>query len=266
MTATQRIELAPSAVRPPLPSVAEAIVSVRDVKKAFGAHQVLRGVSLEVGKGTAAALIGPSGSGKSTILRCINGLVDIDAGEVYAAGHSVHTLRSDKDRIALRKDVSMVFQQYNLFPHMTVLENVMLAPINVLRQPKDEVEARAVELLAKVRLSGKEKSFPGQLSGGQQQRVAIARSLAMRPDVMLFDEVTAALDPETVKEVLNTIRDLVAEGMTSILVTHEMRFAREVAHQVFFTDQGLIVESGSPNEFFDAPRDPRTREFLSHVL
>ncbi|SIT44078.1 putative transporter subunit: ATP-binding component of ABC superfamily transporter [Paraburkholderia piptadeniae] len=266
MLATQRIETTSSGARPSPSAVAEAIVSVRDVKKSFGAHQVLRGVSLEVEKGTAAALIGPSGSGKSTLLRCINGLVDIDGGEVYAAGHAVHTLHSDTERIALRKDVSMVFQQYNLFPHMTVLENVMLAPLNVLKQPKGEVEHRAVELLAKVRLAGKEKSFPGQLSGGQQQRVAIARSLAMRPDVMLFDEVTAALDPETVKEVLNTIRDLVAEGMTSILVTHEMRFAREVAHQVFFTDKGLIVESGSPKDFFDAPQDPRTREFLSHVL
>jgi polar amino acid transport system ATP-binding protein len=243
-----------------------AIVSVRNVKKAFGEHQVLRGVSLDVPKGTAAALIGPSGSGKSTLLRCINGLVAIDGGEVHAAGHAVHALRDDKERIALRKDVSMVFQQYNLFPHMTVLENVMLAPIQVLKQRKDEVEQRAIELLAKVRLSGKEKAHPGQLSGGQQQRVAIARSLAMRPDVMLFDEVTAALDPETVKEVLNTIRELVDEGMTSILVTHEMRFAREIAHQVFFTDKGLIVESGRPKEFFDSPQDARTREFLSHVL
>jgi polar amino acid transport system ATP-binding protein len=248
------------------PSAPDVIVSVRDVKKAFGAHQVLRGVSLQVQKGTAAALIGPSGSGKSTLLRCINGLISVDEGEVYAAGHAIHNMRSDQERIALRKDVSMVFQQYNLFPHMTVLENVMLAPINVLKQPKDEVEVRAVELLAKVRLTGKEKAFPGELSGGQQQRVAIARSLAMRPDVMLFDEVTAALDPETVKEVLNTIRDLVAEGMTSILVAHEMRFAREVAHQVFFTDQGHIVEFGRPKDFFDAPKDPRTREFLSHVL
>ncbi|WP_276314370.1 amino acid ABC transporter ATP-binding protein [Paraburkholderia phosphatilytica] len=239
---------------------------MRDVKKAFGTHQVLRGVSLDVKQGTAAALIGPSGSGKSTLLRCINGLIDIDAGEVFAAGHAVHGLRTDRDRIALRKDVSMVFQQYNLFPHMTVLENVMLAPVHVLNQSRDEVEARAVQLLAKVRLSGKEKSFPGQLSGGQQQRVAIARSLAMRPNVMLFDEVTAALDPETVKEVLSTIQELVAEGMTSILVTHEMRFAREVAHQVFFTDEGLVVESGSPREFFDSPQDARTREFLSHVL
>lgn len=264
--ATHPVSLASSSMSPLASEAAENIVSVRDVKKTFGAHQVLRGMSLEVQKGTAAALIGPSGSGKSTLLRCINGLIGFDEGEVYAAGHAVHLLRNDRERIALRKDVSMVFQQYNLFPHMTVLENVMLAPINVLSQPKDEVEARAVELLAKVRLSGKEKSFPGQLSGGQQQRVAIARSLAMRPNVMLFDEVTAALDPETVKEVLNTIRDLVAEGMTSILVTHEMRFAREVAHQVFFTDKGLIVESGAPKDFFDAPQDPRTREFLSHVL
>ncbi|PYE15695.1 ABC transporter family protein [Paraburkholderia silvatlantica] len=160
----------------------------------------------------------------------------------------------------------MVFQQYNLFPHMTVLQNVMLAPINVLNEDKDEVEARALKLLAKVRLTGKEKAFPGQLSGGQQQRVAIARSLAMRPLVMLFDEVTAALDPETVKEVLSTIRELVEEGMTSILVTHEMRFAREISHQVFFTDKGLIVESAEPKEFFDSPKDSRTREFLSHVL
>ncbi|WP_110857170.1 amino acid ABC transporter ATP-binding protein [Paraburkholderia silvatlantica] len=242
------------------------IVQVCDVTKAFGSHQVLRGMSMNIGKGTAAALIGPSGSGKSTLLRCINGLVEIDKGEVYAAGHAVHELRTDKDRIDLRRDVSMVFQQYNLFPHMTVLQNVMLAPINVLNEDKDEVEARALKLLAKVRLTGKEKAFPGQLSGGQQQRVAIARSLAMRPLVMLFDEVTAALDPETVKEVLSTIRELVEEGMTSILVTHEMRFAREISHQVFFTDKGLIVESAEPKEFFDSPKDSRTREFLSHVL
>lgn len=264
--ATQQLARSASSVDTARSASTESIVRVRDVKKAFGTHQVLRGVSLDVKQGTAAALIGPSGSGKSTLLRCINGLIDIDAGEVFAAGHAVHGLRTDRDRIALRKDVSMVFQQYNLFPHMTVLENVMLAPVHVLNQSRDEVEARAVQLLAKVRLSGKEKSFPGQLSGGQQQRVAIARSLAMRPNVMLFDEVTAALDPETVKEVLSTIQELVAEGMTSILVTHEMRFAREVAHQVFFTDKGLVVESGSPREFFDSPQDARTREFLSHVL
>jgi polar amino acid transport system ATP-binding protein len=185
---------------------------------------------------------------------------------VYADGHAVHKIHTPKHSIDLRKDVSMVFQQYNLFPHMTVLENVMLAPITVLKQDKQEVEQRAIKLLAKVRLTGKEKAYPGNLSGGQQQRVAIARSLAMRPNVMLFDEVTAALDPETVKEVLNTIRELIAEGMTSILVTHEMRFAREVAHHIFFTDKGLVVEHGEPAEYFSAPKDERTREFLSHVL
>jgi len=244
----------------------EAIVSLQGVTKAFGENQVLRGISLEVAKGTAAALIGTSGSGKSTILRCINGLIKCDQGTIIAAGHHVHKLNTDDERLALRKDVSIVFQQYNLFPHMTALENVMLAPVHVLGESKDAVEARAIALLAKVRLTGKELAYPGELSGGQQQRVAIARSLAMRPSVMLFDEVTAALDPETVKEVLTTIRDLVTEGMTSILVTHEMRFAKEIAEQIFFTDHGLIVESGHPRDFFTNARDPRTKEFLSHVL
>ena len=245
---------------------ADAIVRVEAVTKAFGTNQVLRGVSMTVRKGEAAALIGPSGSGKSTLLRCINGLVPIDSGQIHAAGHAVHALAGSAERIALRKDVCMVFQQYNLFPHMTVLDNIMLAPVQVLKQSRDEVRERATKLLAKVRLTGKESAYPGHLSGGQQQRVAIARALAMRPSVMLFDEVTAALDPETVKEVLNTIRELVDEGMTCILVTHEMRFAREVAHHVYFTDKGLIVEHGAPAEFFDAPRDPRTREFLGHML
>ncbi|MFJ3047342.1 amino acid ABC transporter ATP-binding protein [Herbaspirillum chlorophenolicum] len=242
------------------------IVQVSDVTKAFGDNQVLRGVSMTVNKGEAVALIGPSGSGKSTLLRCINGLVAADGGKIEAAGHAVHALRTNEDRIALRKDVCMVFQQYNLFPHMTVLENIMLAPTQVLKQDAEEVRERANKLLEKVRLTGKEKAYPGHLSGGQQQRVAIARALAMRPSVMLFDEVTAALDPETVKEVLATIRELVEEGMTCILVTHEMRFAREVAHQVYFTDKGLIVEHGAPAEFFDSPKDARTREFLGHVL
>lgn len=244
----------------------EVIVRVDNVKKAFGDNQVLKGVSISVRKGEAVALIGPSGSGKSTLLRCINGLVQPESGEIHAAGHAVHALKGAAERIALRKDVCMVFQQYNLFPHMTVLDNIMLAPVEVLKQDRAEVRARAIELLAKVRLTGKEDAYPGHLSGGQQQRVAIARALAMRPSVMLFDEVTAALDPETVKEVLNTIRELVQDGMTCILVTHEMRFAREVAHQVYFTDKGLIVEHGKPEEFFDAPKDPRTREFLGHVL
>lgn len=244
----------------------DIIVQVDNVTKAFGDNQVLRGVSMTVRKGEAVALIGPSGSGKSTLLRCINGLVTPDAGEIHAAGHAVHALQGNAERIALRKDVCMVFQQYNLFPHMTVLQNIMLAPVEVLKQNPAEVRERAIALLAKVRLTGKEDAYPGHLSGGQQQRVAIARALAMRPSVMLFDEVTAALDPETVKEVLLTIRDLVQEGMTCILVTHEMGFAREVAHQVYFTDKGLIVEHGAPDTFFDAPQDPRTQEFLGHIL
>jgi polar amino acid transport system ATP-binding protein len=168
--------------------------------------------------------------------------------------------------IALRKDVSIVFQQYNLFPHKTALENIMMAPVQVLKQAKEEVEARAHELLKKVRLSGKESSYPGELSGGQQQRVAIARALAMRPSVILFDEVTAALDPETRKEVLVTIRQLVEEGMTSILVTHEMAFAREIAQRVYFTDHGVIVEEGTPAQLFGDPQKERTREFLEQVL
>jgi polar amino acid transport system ATP-binding protein len=242
------------------------IVEIVDIHKSFGKQEVLKGVSLAVPKGEAVAIIGPSGSGKSTVLRCINGLVKVDRGQISAAGHAVHQLATDADRIALRKDVCMVFQQYNLFPHLTVLDNVMLAPLRVLKQDRAEVEARAMTLLGKVRLTGKERAYPGELSGGQQQRVAIARALAMRPSVMLFDEVTAALDPETVKEVLSTIRELVDEGMTSILVTHEMRFAREVASHVFFTDGGRIVEHAPPAELFDSPKDPRTREFLSHVL
>lgn len=246
--------------------MSENIVEIKDIHKSFGKNEVLKGISLSVSKGHAIAIIGPSGSGKSTVLRCINGLVKIDRGSIIAAGHEVHSLKSDAERIALRKDVCMVFQQYNLFPHLTVLENVMLAPLRVLKQGRDEVEDRARRLLAKVRLAGKEGAFPGELSGGQQQRVAIARALAMRPTVMLFDEVTAALDPETVKEVLTTIRELVEEGMTSLLVTHEMRFAREIASRIFFTDHGRIVEHGTPAELFDSPQDPRTREFLSHVL
>jgi len=243
-----------------------AIVRVEHVTKAFGSNTVLRDVSLAVQPGEAVALIGPSGSGKSTLLRCINGLVAADSGQIHAAGHAVHALQTAQERIALRKDVAMVFQQYNLFAHMTVLQNIMLAPVQVLGQPAAQVRERALALLEKVRLGGKENAYPGHLSGGQQQRVAIARALAMRPRVMLFDEVTAALDPETVKEVLNTIRELVQDGMTCILVTHEMRFAREVAHQVYFTDKGLIVEHGAPADFFDTPQDARTREFLGHVL
>ena len=242
------------------------IVRINDVHKSFGAVEVLRGVSMAVKQSEAVCVIGPSGSGKSTLLRCINGLIPIDRGEVFVGEHAVHTLHRDQDMIALRKDVSIVFQQYNLFPHKTALENIMMAPTQVLRQPREEVEARAHALLQKVRLGGKENSYPGELSGGQQQRVAIARALAMRPSVLLFDEVTAALDPETRKEVLLTIRQLDEEGMTSILVTHEMNFAREIAHHVYFTDNGVIVEDGTPAQIFGEPREARTREFLEQVL
>lgn len=252
--------ISPSRADPAL----EPIVSLCDVHKAFGALEVIKGISFDVRKGEVVCIIGPSGSGKSTLIRCINGLSPIQRGSIKVQGQEVNDPKLDK--LALRKKVGIVFQQYNLFPHKTALENVMMAPVKVLREPKAEVEERARALIRKVRLTGKEDVYPGQLSGGQQQRVAIARSLAMRPDVMLFDEVTAALDPETVKEVLVTIKELAADGMTCILVTHEMGFAREVADRIYFTDKGVIVEHGPPEEFFTNARDPRTRQFLSQVL
>ncbi len=242
----------------------QPIISIKDVHKSFGELEVLKGITLDVMKGEVICIIGPSGSGKSTLIRCINALNDIQKGSIKVEGLEVHDVALDK--LALRKKVGMVFQQYNLFPHKTALENVMMAPILVLKQPREEVEKRARALIRKVRLEGKEDAYPGELSGGQQQRVAIARSLAMNPDVMLFDEVTAALDPETVKEVLVTIKDLAAEGMTCILVTHEMGFAREIADHIYFTDRGVIVEHGPPKTFFNEAKDPRTREFLSQIL
>ncbi|MEM6487395.1 MAG: amino acid ABC transporter ATP-binding protein [Pseudomonadota bacterium] len=242
----------------------QPIVSLKNVRKSFGTLEVLKGVSFDVMKGEVICIIGPSGSGKSTLIRCINALNDIQHGSITVEGQEVHDPGLDK--LALRKKVGMVFQQYNLFPHKTALQNVMMAPVLVLKQDKAEVERRARALMAKVRLQGKEDSYPGELSGGQQQRVAIARSLAMNPAVMLFDEVTAALDPETVKEVLVTIKELAAEGMTCILVTHEMGFAREVADHIYFTDRGVIVEHGPPATFFTEASDARTREFLSQIL
>jgi polar amino acid transport system ATP-binding protein len=242
----------------------EPMISVRNVHKSFGDFEVLKGVSFDVMKGEVICIIGPSGSGKSTLIRCINALNDINEGSILVEGLEVNDPKLNK--LELRKKVGMVFQQYNLFPHKTALENVMMAPIRVLKEDKKEVEARARALIKKVRLEGKENAYPSELSGGQQQRVAIARSLAMKPDVMLFDEVTAALDPETVGEVLVTIKELAEEGMTCILVTHEMGFAREVADQVYFTDQGLIVEHGPPATFFENAKDPRTRQFLSQIL
>ncbi len=242
----------------------QPLVSIKDVHKSFGDLEVLKGVSLDVRQGEVICIIGPSGSGKSTLIRCVNALNTIDSGSIKVEGIEVNDPGLDK--LELRKNVGMVFQQYNLFPHKTALENVMMAPIKVLKQSAEEVEERAHALIKRVNLVGKENSYPGELSGGQQQRVAIARSLAMNPDVMLFDEVTAALDPETVNEVLLAIKDLAQDGMTCILVTHEMGFAREVADHIYFTDRGIIVEHGPPATFFTEAKDPRTREFLSQIL
>lgn len=242
----------------------QPIVSLKEVRKSFGDTEVLRDITFDIMKGDVICIIGASGSGKSTLLRCINALIPIDSGSIKVRNQEVHDPKLDK--LALRRKVGMVFQQYNLFPHKRALENIMMAPVKVLRENPDEVRERARRLLEKVGLDGKEEAYPGELSGGQQQRVAIARSLAMNPDVMLFDEVTAALDPETVKEVLVTIRELAKEGMTCVLVTHEMGFAREVADHMYFTDKGVIAEHGPPEEFFSNPRDQRTKEFLGQIL
>ncbi len=242
----------------------QPMVGIKDLHKSFGELKVLDGVSFDVMKREVICIIGPSGSGKSTLIRCVNALNTIDKGSITVQGQEVHDPKLDK--LELRKKVGMVFQQYNLFPHKTALENVMMAPIHVLKQDKAEVEEHAIKLIKKVRLEGKENNYPGELSGGQQQRVAIARSLAMNPDVMLFDEITAALDPETVKEVLFTIQELAEDGMTCMLVTHEMGFARELADHIYFTDRGVIVEHGPPATFFKEAKDPRTKEFLSQIL
>ncbi len=242
----------------------EPIVIAKNVQKRFGDLEVLKGISITVNKGEVICIIGPSGSGKSTFIRCINALNSIEGGSISVKGIEVSDPKLDK--LELRKNVGMVFQQYNLFPHKTALENVMMAPMLVLKKDKEAVRKKAMELIRQVRLEGKEHNYPGELSGGQQQRVAIARSLAMDPEVMLFDEVTAALDPETVKEVLVAIKDLAKTGMTCILVTHEMGFAREVADHIYFTDKGVIVEHGPPATFFDQAKDPRTKEFLGQRL
>ncbi len=242
----------------------QPMVSIKNLHKSFGELEVIKGVSLDVMKGEVICIIGPSGSGKSTIIRCINALNDMQKGSILVEGFEVND--PDLDKRELRKKVGMVFQQYNLFPHKTALENIMMAPLLVMKQDKADVEKLARDLVKKVRLEGKEDSYPGELSGGQQQRVAIARSLAMSPDVMLFDEVTAALDPETVNEVLLAIKELAEDGMTCLLVTHEMGFAREVADHIYFTDKGVIVEHGPPATFFDDAKDPRTKEFLSQIL
>lgn len=239
-------------------------IALHGVSKAYGDTPVLKGIDLAVGRGEVVCIIGPSGSGKSTVLRCINALAEIDGGQIRLDGAPIGSPQLPLQQ--LRQRVGIVFQSYNLFPHRTVLQNVSMAPIQVLGRDRHTVEEEARALLRQVRLGDKEQAYPGELSGGQQQRVAIARSLAMRPDVMMFDEVTAALDPETVKEVLNTIRDVAASGMTCLIVTHEMRFAREIADTVYFTDGGRIVEKGDPELIFSRPADPRTQRFLERVL
>ncbi|NKQ53406.1 amino acid ABC transporter ATP-binding protein [Amycolatopsis sp. K13G38] len=250
------------------------IVQAQGIHKSFGRLEVLKGIDFEVNEREVACLIGPSGSGKSTLLRCINHLEKINAGRLYVDGQLVgYRQRGDKlyemrDReIAVqRKDIGMVFQRFNLFPHMTALENVMEAPVQVRRESRTAAREWARELLDRVGLADKEKSYPAQLSGGQQQRVAIARALAMRPKLMLFDEPTSALDPELVGEVLGVMRRLAADGMTMIVVTHEMQFAREVADKVAFMDDGVVVEEGRPDQVIVEPRHERTREFLARVL
>jgi polar amino acid transport system ATP-binding protein len=237
-----------------------SLVSIQNVRKSFGALEVLKGVSIEVGRGDVVAIIGKSGSGKSTLLRCINGLETYDEGDITVDGINVGQSR-DKLR-DLRRNVGMVFQQFNLFPHLTAAENVMLAPKVVNRENAHATQALAKEMLAKVGLSEKADSYPSQLSGGQQQRVAIARALAMRPNVMLCDEITSALDPELVSEVLRVIEQLARDGMTLILVTHEMRFARDVGTKLVFMHQGKVHEEGPPKQLFAGPGTPELAQFV----
>ena len=239
------------------------MITVKGLRKSFGAAEVLRGIDLFVAESEVVVIIGPSGSGKSTLLRCINYLEEPTAGSVEIDGA---VLRSDSSINEIRAEVGMVFQRFNLFPHMTVLENIMLAPVKVRRQPPDEAEKVARTFLEKVGLGDRGSAYPAQLSGGQQQRVAIALALAMRPKVMLFDEPTSALDPEMVQEVLNVMKELAREGMTMVVVTHEMGFAREVGDRVLFVDQGVIVEEGRPGAIFENPQEERTRLFLSKIL
>ncbi|MDQ2087652.1 amino acid ABC transporter ATP-binding protein [Herbivorax sp. ANBcel31] len=239
------------------------MVEIKNLHKRFGKLEVLKGIDLSVEEGEVVVIIGPSGSGKSTLLRCINFLEKSQKGNIYIEGNRIE--RKQKLINEMRQKVGMVFQHFNLFPHMTVLQNVIEGPIQVKRMSKDEAVILADELLEKVGLDDKKYIYPAMLSGGQKQRVAIARSLAMKPDVMLFDEPTSALDPELVGEVLNVMKDLAREKMTMVVVTHEMGFAKEVADRVIFMDEGVIVEEGTPEELFDNPQNERTKSFLSRV-
>ena len=240
------------------------MIEFRDVHKSFGSLEVLKGINLKIEKGQVVTLIGPSGSGKSTILRCMNLLERPTSGQVLIAGKDITAPKTDIQGI--RKNIGMVFQHFNLFPHMTVMENMTYAPIRVNKLSKDQAEQKAMELLKLVGLTEKAQSYPGKLSGGQKQRIAIARALAMEPEIMLFDEPTSALDPEMVKEVLEVIKGLAHTGITMALVTHEMGFAREVSDRVCFIDNGLIVEDADPAEFFSHPKSERAQNFLNMVL
>ena len=240
------------------------MIEVKDLKKSFGKLDVLRGISEKIEEQEVVCVIGPSGSGKSSFLRCLILLEEPTGGEVYLDGERINAPGVDIDKI--RERLGMVFQNFNLFPHMTVLDNVTLAPIKVKGKNKAEAEESALKILETVGLSDKAASFPASLSGGQKQRVAIARALAMEPEVMLFDEPTSALDPEMVGEVLNVMKKLAEEGMTMVIVTHEMGFAREVADRVLFIDQGVVMEQGTPEELFGSPKNERTKSFLSKVL
>lgn len=243
------------------------MITVKDLYKDFGENgeiKVLKGVSEHIEKGEKVVIIGPSGSGKSTFLRCLNRLEEPTSGEIYFEDQLITSPKCNIDK--LRMKMGMVFQHFNLFPHLSIMDNITLAPIKLLKKSKEEAQENAMKLLARVGLPDKADAFPGQLSGGQKQRIAIARSLAMNPDVMLFDEPTSALDPEMVGEVLDLMKELAEDGMTMVVVTHEMGFAKEVANRVLFMDEGIILEQGSPEEIFTSPKSPRLKDFLSKVL
>lgn len=239
-------------------------VVVRNLKKSFGSLEVLKSIDVEIDTGEVVVLLGPSGSGKSTFLRCLNRLDEVTDGEVYINGVSVPDKKTDINK--LRENIGMVFQHFNLFPHMSVIENIMLAPVELKKMTKEEAREKGLGLLRRVGLEEKADVYPPQLSGGQKQRVAIARALAMNPEIMLFDEPTSALDPEMVGEVLQVMKELAADGMTMVVVTHEIGFAKEVASRVIFMDGGYIVEQGTPDEVFNNPKEARTIDFLNKVL
>ncbi len=249
--------------RPDAAALGDEVLRIEDLRKSFDRLEVLRGINLSVAEHEVICLIGASGSGKSTLLRCINLLEPIDDGRIFIEGEEITAEGVDVNRI--RRRVGIVFQSFNLFPHMSVLDNVSLAPRKVLRLPRAEAERRATELLERIGLADKRGEFPDRLSGGQQQRVAIVRALAMQPDILLLDEITSALDPALIGEVLNLVRELATGGMTMVIATHEMGFAREIANRVVFLDEGRILEQGPPERIFSAPSEPRTQEFLRRI-